>query len=148
VTRYRVACVGRRANDPLLDAAEGYLERLSRYAATEVVRVKDGSPEEERAALAAKLRPGAHLVALDERGEGLTTAELARRIESWQRRAIAKCDFLIGGADGLHPDLKARARETWALSALTLPHRLALVLLLEQLYRAHTLLRGEPYHRA
>jgi 23S rRNA (pseudouridine1915-N3)-methyltransferase len=148
VTRYRVLCVGRRANDPLLDAADGYLERLQHYAATEVVRVKDGSAEDERAALSAKLRDGAHVVALDERGEKLDTVGLANRIGAWQRRALSKIDFLIGGADGLHSELRARAKETWSLSALTLPHRLALVLLLEQLYRGHTVLRGEPYHRA
>jgi 23S rRNA (pseudouridine1915-N3)-methyltransferase len=65
----------------------------------------------------------------------------------WQRDAVRAAAFVVGGADGLHPDVKARAREAWSLSRLTLPHRLALVVLLEQLYRAHTVLRGEPYHR-
>jgi 23S rRNA (pseudouridine1915-N3)-methyltransferase len=73
--------------------------------------------------------------------------ELASVLGRWQRDAVRAVAFVVGGADGLHADVKAKARETWALSKLTLPHRLALVVALEQLYRAHTILKGEPYHR-
>jgi 23S rRNA (pseudouridine1915-N3)-methyltransferase len=148
VIRYRILCVGKRAKDPLLDSADDYSERLSRYARVELLRVKDASQEDERDALAAKIRDGARVIALDERGAGFATKALAQQLGTWERHGLSAADFLIGGADGLHPDLLARADDRWALSALTLPHRLALVLLLEQLYRAHTILRGEPYHRA
>lgn len=146
--KYRVVCVGRRARDPLLDAADRYVERLLRYARVEIFRVRDGSLVEERDAIAAKLQDCDHVVALDERGAEASTVQLASRVGKWESGTAGRVTFLIGGADGLHPHLKKRASETLALSRLTLPHRLALVLLVEQLYRAHTILRNEPYHRA
>jgi len=145
--RYRVLVVGRRADDPLLEVAESYRERLARYVPTELVRVKDGTLASERDELVRRLEPDELVIAMDERGRERTTMEVSAVLGRWQRDAVRAAAFVVGGADGLHPDLKTRARETWALSKLTLPHRLALVLLLEQLYRAHTILRGEPYHR-
>jgi 23S rRNA (pseudouridine1915-N3)-methyltransferase len=145
---YRLVCVGRRVEQPLLAAADDYRERLNRYVKTEVLWLRDGSLEAEREAMQRLLRPDDYTVALDERAKEPTTAELARRLSDWSRGAIHRVVFLLGGADGLHPELKRQAREQLALSKLTLPHRLAQVLLLEQLYRAHTILRGEPYHRA
>lgn len=90
-------------------------------------------------ALLAKTR--ARVVALDERGEDLTTAQFARLLS----RETA---FLIGGADGLPTEIRQGAERVVRLSSLTLPHALAQVVLLEQLYRAATLLTGHPYHRA
>jgi len=85
-------------------------------------------------------------VVLDERGERLTTAQLAQRLQAWQRdgRDVA---LVIGGPDGLHPDLKASADETLRLSDLTLPHAFVRVLLAEALYRAWTVMVNHPYHR-
>lgn len=145
--RYRVVHVGRKAQDPLLAAAQEYEQRLARYAKIETVLVRDSGLNAERDALLARLPAGEHVVALDERGLQLGTAELTERLRGFARRGSATVSFVIGGADGLHADVKARAQESWALSRLTLPHRLALVVLLEQLYRAHTILRGERYHR-
>ncbi len=145
--RYRLLCVGRRARDPLLDAADDYLGRLGRYAKVELIRIKDSDRAREATLLAAKLDPNERLIALDERGEQLSTRQLAKRVEAWQRLPQPRVALLIGGADGLDRDLTDRAHETLALSRLTLPHRLALALTCEQLYRAHTILRGEPYHR-
>ena len=144
---YRLLCVGRRARDPFLDLADDYRTRLTRHTRTEIVRVRDGSLAEERERLMKLVGARDRVIALDERGDQLSTRELALWVSRWQQEGIATVTFLIGGADGLHPDLKAKAARTLALSRLTLPHRLALVLLLEQLYRAHSLLRGEPYHR-
>lgn len=97
--------------------------------------------------LRARLGGGERVVVLDERGTALSTAALAERIEAWQHdgRDVA---LLIGGADGHSPGLRAQADELVSLSALTLPHALARLLLVEQLYRAYTLLIGHPYHRA
>jgi 23S rRNA (pseudouridine1915-N3)-methyltransferase len=91
--------------------------------------------------------PGADVIALDERGEALATAEWARAVQDWQRegRDVA---LLVGGPDGLSPDCLARARRRWSLSKLTLPHGLVRVFVLEQLYRAWSLGAGHPYHRA
>jgi len=91
--------------------------------------------------------PGADVIALDERGESLSTAEWARAVQDWQRegRDVA---LLVGGPDGLAPDCLARARRRWSLSKLTLPHGLARIFVLEQLYRAWSLSANHPYHRA
>jgi 23S rRNA (pseudouridine1915-N3)-methyltransferase len=102
---------------------------------------------EEAEALRAAIPRGARVVALDGRGEPWSTAALATRLGDWQHegRDLA---LLAGGADGLDPDLRAQADQRWSLSALTLPHPLVRVLVAEQLYRAHTVLSGHPYHRA
>lgn len=89
---------------------------------------------------------GACWVVLDERGKSVTTAQFAAQLQQWQRDAQQPC-FVVGGADGLAERVKQRAQQTLRLSAMTLPHALARVLLLEQLYRACSLLAGHPYHR-
>jgi len=100
----------------------------------------------EAARLAAAVPKGARRVVLDERGERLSTAQLAQRLQAWQRdgRDVV---LLIGGPDGLHADLKAAADETLRLSDLTLPHAFVRVLLAEALYRAWTVMANHPYHR-
>jgi 23S rRNA (pseudouridine1915-N3)-methyltransferase len=90
---------------------------------------------------------GRRSVALDERGAALTTLRFAEKLARW-RDAGTDVDFVIGSADGLAASVKTSAAAVVALSALTLPHGLARVLLVEQLYRAQSLLAGHPYHRA
>ncbi|VVD78511.1 23S rRNA (pseudouridine(1915)-N(3))-methyltransferase RlmH [Pandoraea terrigena] len=94
----------------------------------------------------AALPRGCHLVCLDERGQDLTTMRLAQSLTGWQQdgRDVA---FVIGGADGLDPDLKARADTLIRLSSLTMPHGMVRVLLAEQLYRAWSINANHPYHR-
>jgi 23S rRNA (pseudouridine1915-N3)-methyltransferase len=102
--------------------------------------------EEEAEALLARVGARDHVVALDERGKAYTSVELARRLAAWMEggRDVA---LLVGGPDGLAEAVLARAGERLSLSRLTLAHRLARLVLVEQLYRAFTILRGEPYHR-
>ena len=88
----------------------------------------------------------AEVIALDERGETLSTVDWANALKSWQQNGDTVC-LLIGGPDGLAPDCRAREQRRWSLSKLTLPHALARVLVVEQLYRAWSLLAGHPYHR-
>ena len=144
---YRILCPGRRAKDPLLAAAETYAGRLGHYAKLEWVRLKESSPDGEAATMLAQLQPGDYVVALDERGQGLTTAALHDALLACDARGHGRVTFLIGGAAGLAARARARAQATWALSPLTLPHRAALMLLLEQLYRVHSIMRGHRYHR-
>ena len=101
----------------------------------------------EAVALRARLPKGAYVVVLDERGQSATTETLARRLAQWRLtgRPVA---LLLGGADGTLPALRAGADWLWSLSAHTLPHGLARVVLMEQLYRAWSIERGHPYHRA
>ena len=152
--RLRVLAVGRDRSGLYRPALEEYARRLGRYARFEVVEVPEarrhaGTPrarDEEGEAILARLRDGERVVALDERGREPTSEELARRLAAWLAggRDLA---LVVGGADGLAEAVKARADESLSLSRLTLAHRLALLVLLEQLYRAFTILRGEPYHK-
>ena len=152
--KLRLLAIGRDRSGLFAPAAEEYLGRLSRTLKLELTELPEarkhaGTPqakEEEGATLLAKVRPGERLVALDEHGEQPTSLELARRLARWQSLG-QDVVLVIGGADGLAPAVLARAQEKLSLSRLTLPHRLARVLLLEQLYRAVTILRGEPYHK-
>ena len=125
-----------------LEARAEYLGRLPRGFEVECLGLK----AEPLKRLRSRLPRGARLVALDERGRDLGTVQFARQLEAWRREGDPVA-FLIGGPDGLAPDLKREAQLLWRLSALTLPHALAQVLLCEQLYRAATLLAGHPYHR-
>jgi 23S rRNA (pseudouridine1915-N3)-methyltransferase len=133
---------------------EEYANRLARQVRFELVEVPEarkhaGTPQakvEEGAALLAKLGARERVVALDERGDELTSRELAARVGRWLERG-QDVALLIGGSDGLAPEVLARAEERLALSRFTLAHRLARLVLVEQLYRAMTILRGEPYHK-
>ena len=145
--KHRILCVGRRAKDPLLDAAENYLDRLGHYSKAEIVRVRDGTLVAETKALQKKIPGADKIIVLDERGGQRTSKQLAQWLKAWQQTSVSTIAWVIGGADGIHPEIAKRADETLSLSRLTLPHRMALAVLVEQIYRAHTILKGEPYHR-
>lgn len=100
----------------------------------------------ERERIEAAIPRGAHVVALDERGSAVTTQALAARLKSWQLES-QDVALVIGGPDGLDPGFKQAAHERIRLSDLTLPHAMARVLLIEQLYRAWSINAGHPYHR-
>jgi 23S rRNA (pseudouridine1915-N3)-methyltransferase len=149
-----VVCVG-RARGPLAEASAEYerrLARLCRFALREVREepLQRGTVDEvlqrERARVE-PLPPRAWLVALDRGGEQLDSEQLARFVELREREPPQHTVFLIGGAAGLAPELLRAARTRLSLGAGTLPHQLARVVLLEQLYRSFTIARGDPYHR-
>jgi len=149
-----VIAVGKDRSGLYAPAVEEYAGRLARYARFELVEVPEakkraGTPQardEEAESILARLEDRERVVALDERGEQLGSVELARKVEGWMRggRDVA---LVIGGSDGLGAAVLERAAERLALSRLTLAHRLARLVLVEQLYRAFTILRGEPYHK-
>jgi len=149
--------VGAAKKGPLNDAYVAYERRLSRYTRVETCSVKetrDRNPEmvrrsESEALLRVAERVGgARRVVLDERGIQPTSVELADRIAIDRDRSTSAWVVCIGGAFGHSDAFRDTADWTWSLSSLTLPHELALVVAIEQLYRAHTILRGEPYHKA
>jgi 23S rRNA (pseudouridine1915-N3)-methyltransferase len=137
-----------------------YARRMPREARIDLTEIKPAprsrrTPSEasvaqvlaaEKSHILAAIPPGCVKIALDERGKQLPTAELVRRLAGWMQggRSVA---FMIGSADGLDEDLKAGADLLLSLSAMTLPHALARVLLAEQLYRAMSLIQNHPYHR-
>ncbi|MBC7859740.1 MAG: 23S rRNA (pseudouridine(1915)-N(3))-methyltransferase RlmH [Burkholderiaceae bacterium] len=100
----------------------------------------------ERARIEAVLPKGARVIALDEHGKDLTSVGLAQQLMAWQQDGRDTV-FLIGGADGLAPELKARAEGLIRVSSMTLPHGMVRVLLAEQLYRAWSITQNHPYHR-
>ena len=117
-------------------ARDEYLKRMPRGYEVKLVRLKP----KEAGKLREKIPNGVRVVALDERGKDLTTKQFAALLAE-------PTAFIIGGADGLEPAIKKEASLLLRLSALTLPHALAQVVLCEQIYRAATLLTGHPYHR-
>ena len=119
---------------------DDYVQRARRHVPVEVVEVDDG------AALSRRLPAGAAVVALEPDGEAWTTQQLATYLEGQMVHGARVVAFLVGGADGLPRDPVRRAAHRLSLSRLTLPHRLARVVLCEQIYRALTIIRGEPYH--
>jgi 23S rRNA (pseudouridine1915-N3)-methyltransferase len=139
--KLRVLAVGKLKDEGLRALCDDYRTRIRRYAPCEELEVKDG------AALGAKVGKGAFLVALDPRGEELTSSQLAQRLSRWLGLGRSEIAFVIGGADGLPRELMEKADAKLSLSRMTLPHRIARLVLFEQLYRAFSILRNEPYAR-
>ncbi len=152
--RLRVLAIGKDRSGLYAPAVAEYVERIQRYARFELVELPEakrhaGTPlarEEEGEALLRRIERRDRVVVLDERGKEHTSVEFARRVQGWLSGA-QDVALVIGGSDGLSRDVMARAGEAIALSRMTLAHRLARLVLVEQLYRAMTILRGEPYHK-
>jgi len=152
--KVRVLSVGRDRSGWFEPAVQGYAERLQHYTRLELTELSE--PRGKRAPQASKAhegerilaarRPGESLIALDETGSSLDTAAFARLLGDAQVRSQDLL-FVVGGDDGLDAAVLGAAQRVLSLSAMTLPHRLARLVLVEQLYRALTLLKGEPYHR-
>ena len=125
-----------------------YAARIQRFAELELFELKASGMEAEADALLDKSRQkgAVEIWALDQRGGLLTSEQLAQRIGRLRDASLA-LTLVIGGDEGLSPRVRDQARFIWSLSPLTLPHRLARVLVLEQLYRAFEILRGGPYHK-
>jgi len=140
----------------ILAGVEEYAKRLKAHFKIDFIDLKaeprsQGRPvsvilDAEAARILERIPSGSHVIALDERGDQRTTQQLAALIGKWKHGGETIV-LIIGGPDGLSPQIKERARSLWALSLLTLPHGFAKVLLTEQLYRAASLLEGHPYHR-
>jgi len=146
-----------RVRGELTSAVKEYEKRAGRYWKLEIIEVSAGGPgrnagpgdvraaEDER--ILARIRPEIEVVALTRGGSGMGSRELAGYLEQHGIRASAGVAFVIGGAFGVGPAVLDRARRTLSLSKMTLPHEMARLLFVEQLYRAGTILRGEPYHK-
>jgi 23S rRNA (pseudouridine1915-N3)-methyltransferase len=153
--RLLIVAVGQRMPDWAQSAYDDYAKRFPPELRVEIKTVKTetrGSKTletllgAERDRIQAVLPRGCRVVVLDERGTSLTTLALAEQLRGWQLDAIDVA-LVIGGPDGLEPGFRAAAHQRIRLSDLTLPHALARVLLIEQLYRAWSINAGHPYHR-
>ena len=123
-------------------ALDEYMARLRRYLPADEIELEPGPGE---AAAFSRASAQASVVALEVAGRALSSPDFARLVERLGSRGKGKIAFLVGGADGIPRAVSASADERVSLSTLTLPHRLARLVLVEQLYRAMTILRGEPY---
>jgi len=133
--------------DWVTTASHDYIKRMPVDCAIDVKEIKpDLTPAKEAIKILAAIPKRSQIIALDERGKDQTTQQLSKQLASWRQDGL-DITFLIGGADGLDPSLKESAHAMWRLSSLTLPHAMARLILIEQLYRAWTILQGHPYHR-
>lgn len=154
--KLRLLAVGHKMPAWVEQGYAEYAKRLPVDCALELVEISPGhrakntskekAMQQEADALRKAIRPQDHVVALDVKGHSWSTEQLAEQLHGWRMQG-GDVALLIGGPDGMTPDILALARQRWSLSALTLPHPLVRVLLAEQLYRAWSILQGHPYHK-
>jgi 23S rRNA (pseudouridine1915-N3)-methyltransferase len=156
-----VVSIGRLKQGPERELAERYAERFGAIGRKlgfrgldihEIAESRARDPAtriaEEAAAISTAIPEKSVLVALDERGDNVDSATFARHLGRWRDEQVGHTIFMIGGADGLSPDLRRKAKLRMAFGSATWPHQMVRVMLLEQIYRAATILVGHPYHRA
>ena len=159
--RIVIAAVGRLKQGPERDLAERYRKRAADAGRSvglptlDIVEIRESRADnaerrmlEESIAIANVIPERAVTVLLDERGESVSSASFAGHLQGWRSQDRPAAVFIIGGADGLSPSLRERASLAIAFGAATWPHQLVRIMLLEQLYRAVTMLSGHPYHRS
>lgn len=139
--KIKIITVGKIKSNHFLQAAADYAERLGHYAPIEIIAVRD-----ERQALT-KIGTGDFFIACDIEGKTLSSEEIAEFIDHHRNMGTKRVIFFIGGAGGIGEPILRKARMKLSFSRMTFPHELAQVILLEQLYRACTILKGEPYHK-
>lgn len=154
--KIRILAVGKMKHAAFAEVAADYQKRIQKFLPCEVQEIPDEKipPKvpagpglaKEAARIEKTLKPGAHVVILDEKGIQWSSVDLAWELQQMMNSSADEIAFVIGGAYGLDEKFKAQAKHRWSLSKLTLPHRLARVLTLEQIYRALTILRNVPYH--
>ncbi len=149
-----IIATGKCKEKDILSLCDTYLKRLKGYFPTKVVEVpqvkaqtRTQVQEAEAKLQLAKIPQNSFVIALDETGKMPKTTQLAQTIQKQQLQGISHLTFIIGGADGLSPEVKNKAQLMLSLSPLTFPHMLVRPILLEQLYRIGTHLAGHPYHR-
>jgi 23S rRNA (pseudouridine1915-N3)-methyltransferase len=159
--RLLIVCVGRLKQGAERELAERYHARFTEtgrklgFRGLDVIELAEsrareapGRMAEEAAAITAAMPDKSLIVTLDERGKSLESSAFAQKLAQWRDEQTASLVFVIGGADGLSPELRRKASLSLAFGAVTWPHQMVRVMLLEQLYRATTILTGHPYHRA
>lgn len=144
---FRFIWVGKTKDKNWRALQEEYLSRLSHFVRCEIVEIKDSDKETEGKLILEKANQSSFVCILDVKGRSITSPELAKTIENWQNRGLKEIAFVIGGAEGLASGVVEKADNSLSLSFLTFTHEAARVILLEQLYRAYTIIRGFPYQK-
>jgi 23S rRNA (pseudouridine1915-N3)-methyltransferase len=159
--RLVIIAIGRLKQGPEREIAETYRKRLDAigrgqgFRALDIVEIRESRAQdaerrrtEESIAIANVIPEGAVTIVLDERGENIDSATFANLLREWRVAGRAAACFVIGGADGIAAALRERTALKLAFGPATWPHQIVRIMLLEQLYRAGTILSGHPYHRA
>lgn len=138
------------------EAYDQYLKRLPNTYHIELIEInpvkrtktanKNNILKQESERILAAIPANSTVIALDEKGKAVSSKHFSQKLDYWQLDAINPV-FLIGGADGLSPECLQRSDDIWSLSALTFPHAMVRVIMIEQIYRAWSILQGHPYHR-
>ena len=144
--KIRIAWIGKTKEPAIAALTEEYLKRISRYAQVEGVALRDEADLLRK--FGGKGSEKSTLVLMDSRGKEFTSEQFARFLGDYQVRNPLPLVFAIGGADGFSVEAKSAAKSIISLGKMTLAHELARVVLLEQVYRAFTILKGHPYHMA
>ncbi len=143
--KVKVLAVGKIKEPALRELIDDYIKRIRRYTKFEEISLRDAGPKELLEDVTKHVPAKAHLIALEVQGQAWSTPTLASMFESCQNQGVNELVFLIGGAYGLPKEISQRAARQFSMSALTLPHRLVRLLLVEQIYRAYSILANEPY---
>lgn len=145
--KFRFVWVGKTRDKNWRALQEEYLARLSHFVRCEIVEIKDSSREIESKLILEKLNQSHFVCLLDVKGRSISSPDLAKELEKWQNRGLKEVTFIIGGAEGIASEVVERADNSLSLSFLTFTHEMARVVMLEQLYRAFTIIKGFPYQK-
>ena len=149
--KFRFVWIGKTKDKNYRALQDEYLQRLSHFVKCDVIEIRDSAPHEtkeiEGKRILEKLNHTSFVCLLDVTGRGLSSPELAKEVEKWQNTGMKEVTFVIGGADGVSAEVAGRAEIMLSLSFLTFTHEMARVVLLEQLYRAYTIIKGFPYQK-
>jgi 23S rRNA (pseudouridine1915-N3)-methyltransferase len=149
--RLRFIWIGKTRDKNHRALQDEYLTRLSHFVKCEIVEIKDSAAHEtkeiEGKRILEKVNQSPFVCLLDVAGRSVSSEELAKEVEKWQNAGLKEIAFIIGGADGVSPEVARVANDRLSLSFLTFTHEMARVVLLEQLYRAYTIIRGFPYQK-
>ena len=151
--RIRFIWPGKTKDQRLRDLVSEYLKRLSRFARCEVIEVREGAAgdrsgrDKEAQRILETVSDRAFMLLLDVKGREWSSLELADQIKRWEHDAVKEVAIVIGGPEGVSHDVAARAQKRWRLSRLTLTHEMARVVVVEQIYRAYTIIHGSPYQK-
>ncbi len=149
--KFRLIWVGKTRDKHYLSLQNEYLKRLQHFVKCEIVEVRDSAPNQnpdiEGNRILDKVNHSAFVCLLDVEGKPISSLKLAETIEDWQNRGLKEITFIIGGANGVSSAVVERADNVLSLSFLTFTHEMARVVLVEQLYRAFTIIKGFPYQK-
>lgn len=149
--KFRFVWIGKTKDKSYRTLQDEYLQRLSHFVKCEVVEIRDSAPHEgkeiEGKRILEKLNQSSFVCVLDVLGRKISSHELAKEVEKWQNAGTKEIAFVIGGADGISSEVAARADNMLSLSFLTFTHEMARVIVMEQLYRAYTIIKGFPYQK-